>query len=164
MKHGPPHDYKGIEPRFSQLMIIVYHLAGSGLVLDDTFLPFALVWALSRRPSHLSFHVPTHALQSDAHGLILQLTPAQTGRCCCTLIRLPTSALAVAAAVVRRLICYITCAVLQSVWVREIMTVCIIDFVHATGSRCCHYVCRQAKSTGSSLGNMPSDVPSKNGV
>ena len=59
---------------------------------------------------------------------------------------------------------YHMCELLLNVWVREIMAVCIIDFVHTTGSRCCHYVCRQAKSTGSSLGNMPSDVPSKNGL
>ena len=58
---------------------------------------------------------------------------------------------------------YHKCEVLLNVWVREIMAVGIRDChgVRATGSRCCHYVCRQAKS---SLGNMPSDVPSKNGL
>ena len=53
------------------------------------------------------------------------------------------------------------CGVAERVGACEIMAVVIRECVYA---RCCHYVCRQAKSARSSLGNMPSDVPSKNGV
>jgi len=55
------------------------------------------------------------------------------------------------------------CEVLLSVWVHEIMAVGIREChgVLATGSLCYHYVYRQAKSAGSSLGNIH-QIPSKN--